>query len=293
MVADKAKRSRVRKLEVMVAEVEVETHDTVTLHMFGGNDAFDYRAGQFCSIDPRQFPALERWVRYLEQTKGRREPPRAYSMASAPHEKYLSITIKEEEYDPEWTPYPPVLSPFLVRHTPPGTRLVVKGFTGPYYLRDDIVDQTDRIVHICAGSGIVPNWGIIKAALHDDLPLKHTLIYGNKTWDEIIYRDALIELAAAHPERLEIVHAISREPDATRRGDNVAVGRVSRDLIAEHLGDPSRAIVYACGPALSKWDKQRARKTGEELKPRFMETVLAALDDLGVPKKQRHYETYG
>ena len=95
MVADKPRRSRVRKLEVMVSEVVWETHDTVTLHLFGGNDAFDYRAGQFCSIDPRQFQELERWVRYLEQVKGRREPPRAYSLASAPHEKYLSITIKE------------------------------------------------------------------------------------------------------------------------------------------------------------------------------------------------------
>ena len=53
---------------------------------------------------------------YLEDQKGQREKPRAYSMASAPHERYLAITIKEERYESGEIPYPPLLSPLLTYH---------------------------------------------------------------------------------------------------------------------------------------------------------------------------------
>src|SRR5687767_12171291 len=87
-------RKKVKELEVMVSDVVKETHDTTTLYLFTGNDRLEYRAGHFLSIDPHQFSFLERWVDFLEDLKGRREVPRAYSLYSAPHEKHLAITIK-------------------------------------------------------------------------------------------------------------------------------------------------------------------------------------------------------
>ncbi len=287
------KKKRIKKMEVMVADVIIETHDTTTLVLFTGNDHMDYRAGNFLTIDPHQFEALGRWTQYLEDIKGKKEKPRAYSLASAPHEKYLAITIKEEEYITDRTPYPPLLSPVLVRRTPKGTHMEITGFAGPYYLPDDIEDRTDHIVHICAGSGIVPNYSMIKSALHHDLKLRHTLVYGNKTWDDIIYRDALHELAAQHPDKIEIVHAISREANAESRGPNVHTGRVTLDLLRKSVSDWSAVSVFTCGPALTTWDKRRAKKTGEQLTPRFLESVLAALKELDVTKQQLHKESYG
>src|SRR5205814_637524 len=75
---------RIKELEVMVADVIVETPDTATLVFFTGNDRIDYAAGHFLTIDPHQFAALERFTAFLEDLKGRREPPRAYSMSTAP-----------------------------------------------------------------------------------------------------------------------------------------------------------------------------------------------------------------
>src|SRR5437016_14484323 len=89
---------RIKELEVMVADVVVETPDTATLVFFTGNDRLDYQAGHFLTIDPHQFEALERFIAFFEEAKGRREPPRAYSMASAPHEKHLAVTVKEERF---------------------------------------------------------------------------------------------------------------------------------------------------------------------------------------------------
>src|SRR2546427_12967900 len=89
-----SQRRRIKEMEVMVADTIVETPDTATLVLFTGNDRLDYRAGHFLTIDPHQFDSLERFVAYFEDLKGKKEPPRAYSMASAPHERYLAITVK-------------------------------------------------------------------------------------------------------------------------------------------------------------------------------------------------------
>src|SRR3954466_9202954 len=136
--SEPTQRKRIKEMEVMVADVIVETPDTATLVLFTGNDRLDYKAGHFLTIDPHQFDGLERFIAFLEDLKGKREPPRAYSMASSPHEKYLAVTVKEERYASGVTRYPPLLSPLLVKRIPRGTRLVVTGFTGPYTLPEDI-----------------------------------------------------------------------------------------------------------------------------------------------------------
>ena len=182
----------------MVADVIVETPDTSTLVFFTGNDRLDYTAGHFLTIDPKQFEALDRFTAFLEHLKGKPEPPRAYSMSSSPHERYLAVTVKEERFVPNVTKYPPLLSPLLVKRTVAGMRLVVTGFTGPYTLPADITSKTDHIVHLCAGSGSVPNLSILKFALVNHPTLRHTFIYSNKTWDDVIFRGTLAELEA-HP----------------------------------------------------------------------------------------------
>ena len=70
------KREKIKELEVMVAEVIQEAQDTVTLILFTGNDKLNYEPGHFLTISPHQFPALERWVNFLEdqkEKKNRRE----------------------------------------------------------------------------------------------------------------------------------------------------------------------------------------------------------------------------
>jgi len=286
-------RTRIKELEVMVADVVQETHDTVTLVFFTGNDRLDYKAGHFLTIDPHQFEALERFTAFLEDLKARKEPPRAYSMVSAPHERYLAVTVKEERYASGQTKYPPLLSPLLVKHVAKGQRLAITGFTGPYTLPDDIEAKTEHLVHLCAGSGSVPNVSMLKHALLYHPKLRHTFIYSNKTWDDVIFRGALHELAHKHKDRLRVVHALTRETDFERHSGEVRKGRVSADMLRELIPDASSCIVYACGPAISNWDRQAAREAGTEPAPRFMESVLAALKEIGVPNDRIKRESYG
>ena len=293
VVAEAPPSRRIKELEVMVADVIVETPDTSTLVFFTGNDRLEYRAGHFLTIDPHQFEALERFTAFLEDLKGKRELPRAYSMCSAPHERYLAVTVKEEQYVSGSTKYPPLLSPMLVKRTVRGMRLTVTGFTGPYTLPDDIESQTDHIVHICAGSGSVPNFSMLKFALKYHPRLRHTFIYSNKTWGDVIFRDALTDLEANNADRLRVIHTLTREPDVTRCGPLVRKGRVNAALIRELVPEVESCIVYVCGPGISKWDREAAKQKGEAPQARFLETVLTDLLSLGVPNARIKRESYG
>ena len=54
-------------------------------------------------------------------------------MCSAPHERYVAITVKEEVYDGQMA-YPPLLSGFLVHSVRAGDRIAALGFAGAYVL---------------------------------------------------------------------------------------------------------------------------------------------------------------
>lgn len=291
--AARPERRPIKQLEAMVAEVVVESPDTTTLLLFTGNDRLDYQAGHFLTIDPHQFEALERFTAYFEDLKARREPPRAYSLSSAPHEKHLAITVKEERYVSGTTRFPPLLSPLLVKRTPRGARLVVTGFTGPYTLPPDVESRTDHLVHVCAGSGVVPNYSILKHALREHPRLRHTLVCSNRTWADALFRRELAELQGQHPARLRVVHTLTREEQPEKHGPDVRPGRLDARLLRELVPDPTACLVYACGPAVSPFDRARAREAGTTPAPRFLEAALAALDEIGVPKERIARESYG
>ncbi|MFZ5470066.1 MAG: oxidoreductase [Myxococcota bacterium] len=286
-------RKRIKELEVIVADVVTETPDTTTLVLFTGNDRLDYQPGHFCTIDPHQFSSLARFTAFLEDQKGKREPARAYSLTSAPHEKYVAITVKEEQYVSGSTQYPPLLSPLLVRNVQPGRKMIITGFTGPYTLPKDIESRTDHLVHVVAGSGAVPNFSILKHALHTGMKLRHTFLCSNRAYEDICFRVELETLQREHPDRLKVVHNLTRETDASRFGPQVRKGRISVELLRELIPDPDTCLVYACGPAIGPWDRLAAKKKGVEPAPRFLETALEHLATVGVPKERIKRESYG
>src|SRR5436309_15973394 len=101
---------------------------------------------------------------------------------------------------------------------------------------------------MCSGSGIAPNISNLKHPLHQHLKVRHTLIYANRVWEDVIFRQQLDELAAAHPKRLRIVHALSREKKRLRSSSDVRRGRVTEEIIRELVPDPFSDGVFVCGP---------------------------------------------
>jgi 3-ketosteroid 9alpha-monooxygenase subunit B len=276
--------------DTTVVEAVLETPDATTLVLDIGSRA--YRAGQYVSIDPHQFAGLQGFVAFLEHLKGRREPPRAYSMSSAPHEPLVAITIKEENYQAGTTAYPPLLSGFLVHHVRAAARLIVRGFIGAYVLPDDVESRTDHILHLCAGSGSVPNLSILKDSLHRHARLRHTFMYSNRTWQDVIFRDALARLRTQHPRRLRVIHTLTRET-AGPHGEDVRSGRITLELLRATLADEPQSLVYACGPAVTVWERRACAAQGTSPTPRFLEAMLSLLDALRVPRERIRVESYG
>lgn len=281
--------SRMTTFDTTVRESIVETADTRTL-VFDIRDR-GYRAGQYVSIDPHQFTGLRSFVGYLEQQKGRSEPPRAYSMSSAPHEPYLAVTVKEEVFEPGQTKYPPLLSGFLVHSLRAGDRITVQGYAGGYTFPPDVEAKTAHVLHLVAGSGSVPNFAMLKDSLHRHERLRHTFVYSNKVWDDVIFRDALDALEAQWPSRLRVIHTLTRGGPPAR--EDVRRGRVDAALLQDVLDAAPESLVYACGPAITVWERRACAAAGTTPVPRFLEAMLSILAQLGVPRTRVRIEAFG
>jgi 3-ketosteroid 9alpha-monooxygenase subunit B len=266
-----------------VAAVWRETHDTVTLELTADGAAPAYRAGHFLTIDPHQFPQIASAVSQLEALRGRTEPPRAYSLSSAPHEPALAITIKEEAAHAGAPPA--LLSPLLIHHLPPGSKLTFKGFDGLYTLPED-VDEHDLLLHLCSGSGIVPNFGLMKEALHRGFHGRQMLLYESRTRADIIFDAQLKALETAHPRRIAVRHFIEQAPAGE-------LGHFGRAEIEQALAKARAPLLYLCGPGVTSWAQREARETGIPPAPRFIERIRADLKSIGLDRHQLRTEIFG
>ena len=134
---------------------------------------------------------------------------------------------------------------------------------------------------------------MIKFALAHHPGIRHTLVYSNKMWADVIFRDDLEKLATANPGRLAITHSLTREENPAAFGPNVRKGRIGLPLLREMIPEPDACYVYVCGPGISKFDIAAAKEAGTVPQPRFLETVLADLKTLGVPNERIRREFYG
>jgi ferredoxin-NADP reductase len=98
-----------------------------------------------------------------------------------------------------------------------------------------MTSRTDHLIHICAGSGIVPNFSMMKHALENNMWLKLTLIYSNKSWSDVIYRSELHRLRERFPSRAKIVHCLSRDKSNSSFGETVHWSRVTEEILREWI----------------------------------------------------------
>jgi len=245
-------------------------------------EAPGYLAGQFLNIDPHGLPGLAPLAKELETLKGRKERPRAYSLASAPHEPLLAITVKEEPAGE----YASLLSPYLIRTAREGDTLPCSGFNGLYVAPADLPPGA-RLIHLCAGSGLVPNYSIIKSLIQQRPDVRHLLIYANRSLHDALYLRDLTALESSG--RLHVVHALSRDP-AGDGNQHIHHGRVDGALLSAHQPQADDTWIFACGPSVPAHELRAARLKGEAPSPRFLETMRALLLEMGVRKERLRTE---
>jgi len=109
----------------------------------------------------------------------------------------------------------------------------------------------------------------------------------------VIFRSTLASLRRAHPDRLRVIHMLTRETGVSSEDEDVRCGRVPLDLLGSILEREPNSLIYMCGPAISVWDKRAHAAKGTTPPPRFLETMQAYLATLGVSRDRIKIEAFG
>jgi 3-ketosteroid 9alpha-monooxygenase subunit B len=225
--------------ELRVAAVVRETHEAISIvfdvppelaHVFG------YVAGQFVT---------------LKIPHDGKELSRCYSLASSPDcDREHKVTVKRVADGR--------VSNWLNDNLKAGDVLKVMPPGGLFTLK-----HNDRaLVLFAGGSGITPIVSLIKTALVTSVR-RLRLVYANQDERSIIFKSELDRLAAAHPERLSVVHHL-----------DVASGFLDAAGVERLVVDFRDADFYVCGPGP------------------FMDTVERALLGSGVDADRLHFERF-
>jgi uncharacterized protein (TIRG00374 family) len=135
-----------------------------------------------------------------------------------------------------------------------GDELMLSGVEGDFCYQP-VRDGKD-LVFLAAGSGIAPFTGMIEEILERHADTRVSLLHGDRTEEELIFRGRLEALAARHPGRLTIRHALTRPS----HGWAGASGRINRRQIEQLLAGASLdgKSFFVCGPPAMEQGAVRA-----------------------------------
>lgn len=193
---------------------------------------------------------------------------RSYSIASAPEEPRLVITVERLD-DGE-------VSPYLADELRAGDELELRGPIGGYFVwraESDLTPAADPapVLLVAGGSGVVPFRSMLRhhRAAGSAAPMR--LLYSARTLDGVIYRDELSRLSGS--DGIDVELTLTREGSDGWAGRR---GRVSEELLRELSWPASDAqLSYICGPNA------------------FVETAAAGLVALGHPPQRILTERFG
>lgn len=195
------------EIQSTVASIRPEAPLSVTIRLDLGGAPFPYRPGQYIEIDPHQFEALAAEIRELEDKKGGPEMPRSFSLSSDGMDpSFVEISVKQ---NPKDGPFHQLLAPYFVGRLAPGGKFVFSGPNGKYCLPESPPPGVSGFLHLCAGSGVAPNRGMIRHALEKRWPQKHLLVLQNRTPADVFFKEEWKDLEARHPERFRVRHVYS------------------------------------------------------------------------------------
>ena len=195
-----------------------------------------------------------------------KEVRRAYSISSAPAvsgpQASITVGIKEVAGG--------AFSPYANRYIQKGDVLEIMPPQGRF-----LYAPTSAPVHIlgvAAGSGITPILSIAKSVLASGSKHTFTLIYGNKSPQDVMFSSEIEALKAAYPNQLKIqwVYSQAKEENSLfGRIDTAAINYLLKNIDT----DPFDAA-YLCGPE------------------GMIKTATESLEKAGLATDQIHYELF-
>ena len=163
-------------------------------------DEFHFKPGQYISIK-------------FEMKK--KAHVRTYSISSEPDKNFIEIGVKHIKNG--------MFSNFL--KTKKLEDIVqISNPEGSFVLDSK---EPSRLLLIAAGSGITPMISILKSLLKKNTRAKVTLLYSNKTYADMMYRNEIQNLKDKYLDRLVVFNFFSREI----QGTDFLNGRITEDKI--------------------------------------------------------------
>jgi ferredoxin-NADP reductase len=159
---------------------------------------------------------------------------RSYSIASAPEDDLLALTIERLD-DGE-------VSPYLTDVLEPGDELELRGPIGGYFVWE--ASLPGPLLLIAGGSGIVPLRAMLRHWAAVDRPVPVRVLYSARSLDDVIYREELLSLAAY--DELDVRIALTRAWPAGWSGHRGRIDRALVDAVAWPAQERPRT--YVCGP---------------------------------------------
>lgn len=103
-----------------------------------------------------------------------------------------------------------------------------------------------RVGMIAGGTGITPMLQLVREVFkHPEDKTHLSIIFANQTEEDILLRQELEEIAAAHPDQFHLHYTLDRPAD----GWKYSKGFISADMISENLPKPADdTLIIMCGP---------------------------------------------
>jgi ferredoxin-NADP reductase len=159
---------------------------------------------------------------------------RSYSIASAPEDSRLAMTVERLE-DGE-------VSPYLVDELRVGDRLELRGPIGGYFVWE--ASLGGPLLLVAGGSGIVPLMAMLRHRRSIGSRVPTRLLYSSRSQEQVIYREELDDLRRSDGT-LEVHYTLTRSQPPNWTGYR---RRIDRELLREVAWPPERhALSYVCG----------------------------------------------
>jgi ring-1,2-phenylacetyl-CoA epoxidase subunit PaaE len=163
------------------------------------------------------------------------------------------------------------VSGWLVHQVRPGDVVDVQAPSGAFTPDLDVPGQH---VLIAAGSGITPVLSIAGSVLAARDGSAVTLLYGNRRSDSVMFADEIADLKDAYPDRICLVHVLSREPQEVELFNGRLDAAKLRALLPVTIDVAAVDHWWLCGPF------------------GMVEDAIALLTELGVPRRRIHRELF-
>ena len=160
---------------------------------------------------------------------------RYFSLASSPTESTPTIVVKY--YDPPSSYKKELFS------LPLGTSIIASQLSGDFVLPKDL---SKHLVLIAGGVGFAPFRSMIKYIMDNKIKVNITLLFSNKTEDDILYKDLLRE---AENSGIKTVNILTEEKDVPLNWTEEK-GHITGDMIKKLIPDFNNVTYYISGPQI-------------------------------------------